>query len=275
VATEIAKSRDSLATGPGPLVLACCLILLFVLGSPAQAVDRSEGETARAADAPSSTPIPEPRISEFILGPGDTVEITIYRHDELNRKTQIQPDHTFFFPLVGNIDTRGMGLRQLRTELTERLSKFFIDPQVSVEITASPNRKIFVLGEVNTPGVYQFDTPTSAVEAISRAGGFTRDAKQRSVLLVRGDLSNPELRKLDFKLLFRGGAWEQNAQLMSGDLMYVPATSFANVERFFVRIERIIRPIVYFEQSIAVYPQVQDALHGKNSGRSVIVVSPP
>jgi len=275
VATEIAKSRDSLATGPGPLVLACCLILLFVLGSPAQAVDRSEGETARAADAPSSTPIPEPRISEFILGPGDTVEITIYRHDELNRKTQIQPDHTFFFPLVGNIDTRGMGLRQLRLELTERLSKFFIDPQVSVEITASPNRKIFVLGEVNTPGVYQFDTPTSAVEAISRAGGFTRDAKQRSVLLVRGDLSNPELRKLDFKLLFRGGAWEQNAQLMSGDLMYVPATSFANVERFFVRIERIIRPIVYFEQSIAVYPQVQDALHGKNSGRSVIVVSPP
>ena len=275
MATEIAKSRDSLATGPGPLVLACCLILLFVLGSPAQAVDRSEGETARAADAPSSTPIPEPRISEFILGPGDTVEITIYRHDELNRKTQIQPDHTFFFPLVGNIDTRGMGLRQLRLELTERLSKFFIDPQVSVEITASPNRKIFVLGEVNTPGVYQFDTPTSAVEAISRAGGFTRDAKQRSVLLVRGDLSNPELRKLDFKLLFRGGAWEQNAQLMSGDLMYVPATSFANVERFFVRIERIIRPIVYFEQSIAVYPQVQDALHGKNSGRSVIVVSPP
>ncbi|PYT16854.1 MAG: hypothetical protein DMF51_03660 [Acidobacteria bacterium] len=246
-----------------------------MLGSPAQAVDRSEGETARAADAPSSTPIPEPRISEFILGPGDTVEITIYRHDDLNRKTQIQPDHTFFFPLVGNIDTRGMGLRQLRLELTERLSKFFIDPQVSVEITASPNRKIFVLGEVNTPGVYQFDTPTSAVEAISRAGGFTRDAKQRSVLLVRGDLSNPELRKLDFKLLFRGGAWEQNAQLMSGDLMYVPATSFANVERFFVRIERIIRPIVYFEQSIAVYPQVQDALHGKNSGRSVIVVSPP
>src|SRR2546425_9153247 len=47
------------------------------------------------------------------------------------------------------------------------------------EITGSPNRKIFVLGEVNTPGVYQFDTPTSAVEAISRAGGFTRDAKQR------------------------------------------------------------------------------------------------
>ena len=275
MATEIAKSRDSLATGPGSLVLACCLILPFVLGSPAQAVDRSEGATARAADAPSSTTIPEPRISEFILGPGDTVEITIYRHDDLNRKTQIQPDHTFFFPLVGNIDTRGMGLRQLRTELTERLSKFFIDPQVSVEITASPNRKIFVLGEVNTPGVYQFDTPTSAVEAISRAGGFTRDAKQRSVLLVRGDLSNPELRKLDFKLLFRGGAWEQNAQLMSGDLMYVPATSFANVERFFVRIERIIRPIVYFEQSIAVYPQVQDALHGKNSGRSVIVVSPP
>jgi len=275
VATEIAKSRGSLAEGLRPLVLACCLVLPCALGSPAQAVDESEGGTAPAAGASSTAPIQEPRISEFILGPGDTVEITVYRHDDLNRKTQIQPDHTFFFPLVGNIDTRGMGLRQLRTELTQRLSKFFIDPQVSVEITGSPNRKIFVLGEVNTPGVYQFDTPTSAVEAISRAGGFTRDAKQRSVLLVRGDLSSPELKKLDFKLLLRGGAWEQNAQLMSGDLMYVPATSFANVERFFVRIERIIRPIVYFEQSIAVYPQVQDALHGKNSGRSIIVVTPP
>ena len=275
MATENAKSRGSLATGLRPLVLACCLILPCTLRSPAQAADRPVAETSPPADAPSAKPIPEPRISEFILGPGDTVEITVYRHDDLNRKTQIQPDHTFFFPLVGNIDTRGMGLRQLRIELTERLSRFFIDPQVSVEITASPNRKIFVLGEVNTPGVYQFDTPTSAVEAISRAGGFTRDAKQRSVLLVRGDLSSPELKKLDFKLLLRGGGWEQNAQLLSGDLMYVPATSFANVERFFVRIERIIRPIVYFEQGIAVYPQVQDALHGKNSGRSVIVVSPP
>ena len=273
--TEIAKSRGSMATDLRPPVLACCLILACALGSPAQAVDEPQGEAAPAAGAPTAAPIPEPRISEFILGPGDTVEITVYRHDDLNRKTQIQPDHTFFFPLVGNIDTRGMGLRQLRTQLTERLSKFFIDPQVSVEITASPNRKIFVLGEVNTPGVYQFDTPTSAVEAISRAGGFTRDAKQRSVLLVRGDFSSPELKKLDFKLLLRGGAWEQNAQLVSGDLMYVPATSFANVERFFVRIERTIRPIVYFEQGIVVYPQVQDALHGKQTGRSVIVVTPP
>jgi len=275
VATEIAK-RGPLATGRRLLVLAWCLTVLCAWESPTSAVGPSEGGAAPAAETPSEAPIPEPRISEFILGPGDTVEITVYRHDDLNRKTQIQPDHTFFFPLVGSVNTRGMGLRQLRTELTERLAKFFIDPQVSVEITGSPNRKIFVLGEVNTPGVYQFDTPTSAVEAISRAGGFTRDAKQRSILLVRGDLSSPELKKLDFKLFLRGGAWEQNVPLLSGDLMYVPATSFANVERFFGRIEHIIRPIVYFEQGIAVYPQVKDALiHGEGSGRSVIVVTPP
>lgn len=275
MATEIAKSRGPLATGGKRLVLAWCLTVLCARGSPVSAVDRSQGEAAQAADATSEALIPEPRISEFILGPGDNIEITIYRHDDLKRKTQIQPDHTFFFPLVGIIDTRGMGLRQLRTELTGRLSKFFTDPQVSVEITASPSRKVFVLGEVNTPGVYQFDTPTSAVEVISRAGGFTRDAKQRSVLLVRGDLSSPELKKLDFKLLLQGGAWEQNVPLMSGDLMYVPATAFANVERFFARIEHIIRPIVYFEQGVAVFPLVQDALHGKSTDRSIIVVTPP
>ncbi len=275
MATESAMTRGPVTTGRRRLLLACCLWLAWAPGAPTPAADEPQGTPAPETETPAAAPIPAPTISEFILGPGDAVEITVYRHDDLNRKTQIQPDHTFFFPLVGNVDTRGMGLRQLRSELTQRLSKFFIDPQVSVEITGSPNRKIFVLGEVNTPGVYQFDTPTSAVEAISRAGGFTRDAKQRSVLLVRGDLSNPELRKLDFKQLFRGGDWQQNAQLMSGDLMYVPATSFASVERFFVRIERIIRPIVYFEQGIAVYPQVQDALHGKSSSRSVIVITPP
>jgi len=275
VATENAMTRGPVATGRRLLLLACCLCLTWAPASQTSAVDDPQGASAPETETPAAAPIPAPTISEFILGPGDTVEITVYRHDDLNRKTQIQPDHTFFFPLVGNVDTRGMGLRQLRAELTQRLAKFFIDPQVSVEITGSPNRKSLVLGEVNTPGVYQFDTPTSAVEAISRAGGFTRDAKQRSVLLVRGDLSSPELKKLDFKQLLRSGDWQQNAQLMSGDLMYVPATSFASVERFFVRIERIIRPIVYFEQGIAVYPQVQDALHGKNSGKSVIVITPP
>ena len=275
MATERPVILAARAAGRGRYLPGLCLVILCAWGAPASAQDPPEEGSAAVPESAAEAPIPEPKISEFIVGPGDTLEITIYRHDDLNRKTQIQPDHTFFFPLVGNVDTHGMGLRQLRTELTQRLSKFFIDPQVSIEITASPNRKIFVLGEVNTPGVYQFDTPASAVEAVARAGGFTRDAKQRSVLLVRGDLSNPELKKLDFKLLLQSGDWAQNAQLASGDVLYIPATSFANVERFFVRVERIIRPIVYLEQGIAVYPQVQDALHGKNSGKSVIVVTPP
>ena len=190
-----------------------------------------------------------PRVTEFILGAGDELEIAVYRKDELNRSVKIGPSGKIMYPLVGDIQAAGLNIFQLRDRIREGLSRYIVDPQVSVGILSIQSQKIIVLGEVNSPGFFQGETAMTALEAISRAGGFTLDGKQKSVLLIRGGMENPELRALDLEKALKEGALAQNVVLRGGDIIYVPRTYISNVDRFFGHLSTIISPIVSLERA--------------------------
>ena len=218
-------------------------------------------------------------LSEFILGVGDEVEIMVYRHDDLNRKIRIPPAGKNTLPLIGEIQTKGVSIHQLSKKIKEGYDVYIENPQVTVEIASYKGQKIFVLGEVNNPGVYQFDPPTTVLEAVSKAGGFTLDGKDNSVVLIRGGASNPEIKKLDLESALDKGEVSQNMCLQTGDVVFVPRTFIANVDRFFSHFEKIIRPILFMEQAIVVAPRVEDVFQGESAGaesrRVPIVISPP
>jgi polysaccharide export outer membrane protein len=186
--------------------------------------------------------IPPIEISEYILGFGDEVEISIYRHDDMNRKVRILPDGKIQYPLVGEINAQGLSVNQLRDKLREGLLKYFVDPQISVAVTSIGSQKFFVLGEVNKPGVFQLDRPKNIVEAIAEAEGLTLDAKPSYVLLIRGGPTNPKptYQVVDMEKVFRDIDMTQNLALRQGDIIYVPASEYANVTRFFERLWTII-----------------------------------
>lgn len=186
--------------------------------------------------------IPPITISEYILGFGDELEISIYRHDEMTKKVRILPDGKIQYPLVGEIYAQGLSVNQLRDKLREGLLKYYVDPQVSINVSSIGSQKFFVLGEVKHPGVFQLDRPKTLVEAISEAEGFTLDAKQSFVLLIRGGPSSPKpsYQILDMEKVFKQMDMTQNMALHQGDIIYVPASEYANVERFFDRLWTII-----------------------------------
>ncbi len=186
--------------------------------------------------------IPPIVISEYILGFGDELEISIYRHDEMTRKVRILPDGKIHYLLIGEIYAQGLSVNQLRDKLREGLLKYYVDPQVSVMVTTIGSQKFFVFGEVNHPGVFQLDRPKTIVEAISDAEGFTRDAKLSYVLLIRGGPSNPNptYKVLDIDKALKEIDLTQNVALQQGDIIYVPASEYANVEKFFDRLWTII-----------------------------------
>lgn len=215
-------------------------------------------------------------VSEFILGVGDEVELTVYRHDDLNKKVRIPPDGINTFPLIGEIPTKGMSIHQLRKNIKESLSTYVVAPQVSLEITSFKGQKIFILGEVNMPGAYQIDTPTTIIEAIAKAGGYTLDGKYSSVVLVRGGPEKPELKRLDLKKTFTQGDVSQNVFLKSGDVVYVPRTFIADVDRFFKHFENIVRPLVWTEQGIVLGDRIDsEVFNSTRSAPTNIVISPP
>lgn len=225
-------------------------------------------DNAGAELSDSSSEEKEVVISEFILGAGDEIEIKVYRHDDLNRRIRVPPEGKNTLPLIGEIQTKGVSVYQINEKIKEGLSNYLVNPEVSVEVTAFKGQKIFVLGEVHRPGVYQIDPPTTVLEAISNAGGFNLDGKSSSVLLVRGGPEKPEIKTLDLKKTLEKGKVSQNILLQTGDVVYVPRTFFANVDRFFQHFENIIRPIVWSEQGIILAPRVEDVFQGESGGGS-------
>ena len=197
-----------------------------------------------------------PRISQFILGTGDELEITVFRKDDLNQTVRIGPSGKIMYPLIGDIHAEGVSVFQLRDIIRHGLSKYTINPQVSVRIVSVRSKKVIVLGEVNRPGFLQPEAAVTLLEAISQAGGFTRDSEQKSILLIRGGMETPELRKLDLTKIFKEGDLSDNVLLQSGDIVYVPNTFISDVSRFFAHLSLIISPIVEMQRGYLLSDEI-------------------
>lgn len=256
-----------------------CLTLLTILScaiinkpakddrvsKPSDTTTQKSTKDNTGAELSDSSKEKEVVISEFILGTGDEIEITVYRHDDLNRRIRVPPEGKNTLPLIGEIQTKGVSVYQINEKIKEELSNYLVNPEVSVEVTSFKGQKIFVLGEVHRPGVYQIDPPTTVLEAISNAGGFNLDGKSSSVLLIRGGPEKPEVKTLDLKKTLEKGKVSQNILLQTGDVVYVPRTFIAQVDRFFQHFENIIRPIVWSEQGIILAPRVEDVFQGESA----------
>lgn len=229
---------------------------------------------------PVDNPIGKVVISDFVLGAGDVLEFNVYRQKDLDTKTVVPPDGIIYLPLVGAVETRGLGIRQVRDRIIEGYSKYLVDPQVVVKVEAIKSQKAFVLGEVRNPGIITLDTHIDVIEAIARAGGPSLDGETRSVVLIRGNLEKPELISLNITKALNEGDLSQSVFLKSGDVIFVPRTFIADVDRFFFHFANIIRPIVNLKQGIALWPSVEGVLRGdytsdlRRGGGTIVVPSP-
>lgn len=198
---------------------------------------------------------PRIEVQEFVLGPRDEIEVFVWQHADLSRTAVVNPAGFVSYPLVGRLKASGVTGEELARQIQERLARYLVDPQVTVTVKSARSQKVFVLGEVNRPGVFPLEGPVRVVEAIALAGGFNLDAEPQSVLLIRGDLRQPELHTLPLDRTLFQGAVAENVQVQPGDIIYVPAMRIADTERFFKRISNILFPIVALLQGILFFPR--------------------
>lgn len=216
----------------------------------------------------ASEPSVKLSLSQFVLGAGDELTVVVFRNPDMTRKVKVMPDGTFSYPFLGEIKAAGIGVTELRQKITQALSKYFVDPQVSIEITALKSRKVFVLGEVKQPGVFLLEGPTSAIEAISKAGGFTQHATSKSVVLFRQEDGRAYATKLNVDRALRKGEVAQNIALQPGDVLYIPTSFVTDVDRFMMHVSSIIAPLVFTEFGIVLGPTVKNIFEGKFTGQS-------
>ncbi len=213
---------------------------------------------------PGLTDSTAPIIRDFILGPGDEIGIGVFGHKELDKRVRVEPNGEFYYPLIGYLNVEGMTSKELRSVITEKISKYYVDPDVGVSIVASRSQKIFILGEVHQSGVFPLEQPTTIFEAVLKAGGFNSRAKKSSIMLVRYVNGKSEVRKLDLEKVYKEGEYSNNIYLQGGDIIYVPSNVVTNIEDFVDDLSVMMRPFLDIERGVILWPTFVDVLQGQN-----------
>ncbi len=191
---------------------------------------------------------------EFVFGPGDEIDISVWRHEDLNMRVKVAPDGTISYPLLGHMQIGGMTYPQLKAVMEEKIAVYYVEPQVSINVHTVASMKVFVLGYVRTPQILQIESGMTVVEALTRAGWVSDDSRTDNILLIRGGLTSPKLFSINLDEMLNAGDTRQNVALQKDDVLYVPAKTIANVEKFFRRIAGIISPFV---SGTVVYRNIQ------------------
>lgn len=218
---------------------------------------------------------PEP--SDPIIGVGDTVEVSVYRNDDLKKSVKVDKSGKMMFPLIGDIKLVDRTIYSVREELQTRLGEYLVNPQVSIMVTTVLSQKILVLGEVKSPGSFTLDLDLSIAEAVLKAGGSTVDAKLTDIYVIRRPAGTaepgrkPELFRFDMKTAIQTGNFASNILLKNGDIVYVPTREISDVSRFMTYVASIISPIVTMETGIVLWPQTLDVLKGNKSSTNFSV----
>ena len=231
-------------------------------------------EPAALADKPAESSS-NPALSTFILGPGDVLEIKAWRLNDLDQTVVVDSEGVASLYPTGPVKMEGLTAYEAKLQVAEGFSEYYREPKFNLNITSSRGRKIFVLGEVNLPGVYLYDQDITALEAIAMAGGFTRRGESRSVVVVRDShLEKPEIMLVNLRSTLTGKNVE-NVTLAKGDVVYVPTSFMGKVDEVFEHLATILYPVVELERGLALIPSVERALKGDdNDGDRTIIISP-
>lgn len=170
---------------------------------------------------------------DYLLYPGDEIEVATPTAPELTRTVKVGPDGRIQLPLIGHVMAADRSLSELNEIIAQAYASQLVRPLVEVTLKASGPLKVFVGGEVGTPGVYDMPGDIDALQAVIMAGGMKPSAKSGKVVVIRrGPGGRPMARTVDLGKLSRGSAAVAPVPLRRFDIVFVPRSTIAEVGVF-------------------------------------------
>lgn len=190
--------------------------------------------------------IQEPRMpasnTPYLIGPPDVLEFRSTRVREIGTyRETVSPDGFVNVPLLGRTYVAGRTVQSLQQELEERASFYYQDADVNVRVNRYASKKIFVFGQVRSPGEYFYNGSNTVMNTLAQAQPTNR-ADPTSIMIVRPD-ENGELRArmtINLEHMIQTGDTTLNAVLQEGDLLYVPPNGIAKAT---ISVEQLIMPL--------------------------------
>ena len=228
-------ARSPRGRHPGGLYAALLGMLMsvsFAATAPAVPPAGAAGTVPAAGSPPpaAAVPVVPPASSnDYIIGPGDTIQVFVWRNPELTSTVPVRPDGKISTPLVEDLVAVGKSPAQLARDIETRLAEYVRSPQVSIIVSnaLSAYSQIKVVGQVKNPHAVPYQEGMTLLDVVLAAGGLTDFAAGNRSKLVRKDEHGKDIEiRVKVEDLLKKGRLKENQPVKPGDLLLVPEAWF-------------------------------------------------
>ncbi len=158
----------------------------------------------------------------YQIGPGDVLQISVWKEEGMDQQILVRPDGEITFPLVGEVQAGGLTTRMLSGAIVEKLKKYIPNPSVTVSVLQAISNKVYVIGKVNRPGEFAATAYMDVLQALTMAGGLTPYADSDEIKIIRRTEGGTKMKLFDYDEVINGEQLEMNIILKAGDTVVVP-----------------------------------------------------
>jgi polysaccharide export outer membrane protein len=223
--SELKKMKSkSLSLG----CLIASLSLLPLLGGCASSSPRTDIPVATGDHPPVA--VLADHLEPYRLQVGDTVQVKMLLNPELDEDVQVRPDGMVSTSVAQDVPAYGKTAGELQQGLIKAYKKYLKNPEMTVVVKSFAPSKVYVMGEVSSPGEMVSVGPNmTLMQALARAGGIKNSGDEKNVLIYRrGAGEKPQVFRVDYENLTRGGDPTKDVRLASYDVVFVPRTAVAD-----------------------------------------------
>jgi polysaccharide export outer membrane protein len=202
-------------------IIAIAAAVLFLFSAQSQTAGAAEKAVKNPKDGKSAakTLAQHP---DYVIGIEDVIEISVWKNPDLSKIVRVRPDGLISLPLVGELKAAGLTPAQLRDSLNEVLKEYQETVVTSVIVQEVNSYRIFILGEVMSPGTYTMPRRMSVIQAIALAGGFNPFASRKIVLVRENGNNMAEKIEISFDdIVDTDARRDKNLILKPGDTVFV------------------------------------------------------
>src|SRR5690348_449355 len=184
---------------------------------------------ALAQTAPATPAAPavanEPKAAtddpRYVIGPEDTLNINVWKEQELTGPVPVRPDGKISLPLLNDVQAAGLTPMQLAANIADQLKKFISEPRVTVTVTNIQSKRVFMVGQLKA-GAFPLLPDMTVLQALSAAGCCSEFANTKKIYVLRTENGKQVKYPFNFKEALKGNHPEQNILLKPGDTIVVP-----------------------------------------------------
>jgi polysaccharide biosynthesis/export protein len=185
---------------------------------------------AGCAAVPTAPANPAPVVrAPYLVGPGDTLHVVVWRTPELSMVVPVRPDGRITTPLVEDLQASGKTTTQIAREIELVLAKYVQSPVVTVIVTsfAGPyNQQVRVIGEAAKPQALPYRENMSLLDVMIAVGGITEFAAGNRASILRSEGGKSRQFSVRLADLIRGGDLSANVEMRPGDILVIPQSYF-------------------------------------------------